>query len=205
MTLSDSFTLSAVLLAGGQGSRLGGRDKGLMDWHGQPVAQRLAARLRSVAAPIMISCNRNQEQYRQWADALVTDDVPDFPGPLAGILGAIRLCRTSHLLVIPCDLPQLPPELLEDLASHARQEPECVWLVRTGEHWQPLVSIIPASRWASLSQAWKDGQRSPLRWLLAQSHRVLQLPEGDPRLHNANTPEDWLDCSSIFADGEVRR
>lgn len=205
MTRTDSFTLSAVLLAGGRGSRLGGRDKGLMGWHGQPVAQQLVEHLRRVAAPVMISCNRNQDQYRQWADALVTDDAPDFPGPLAGILGAIRLCRTSHLLVIPCDLPQLPAELLEDLASHARQEPDCVWLVRTGEHWQPLVSIIPTSLRESLLQAWEDGQRSPLRWLLAQSHRVLQLPEGDPRLHNANLPEDWLDCSSISAHGEVGR
>jgi molybdopterin-guanine dinucleotide biosynthesis protein A len=191
MTTTDSLTLSAVLLAGGQGSRLGGRDKGLMDWHGQPVASHLTRRLRLVAAPVMISCNRNLEQYRQWADTLVVDSVPEYPGPLAGIVEAMKLCRTSHLLVIPCDVPHLPVELLQSLVAQARGRPECVWLVRVGEHCQPLVSIIPASLCPSLVQSWETGQRSPLHWMLAQSSQVLQLPADDPRMHNANTAQDW--------------
>lgn len=191
MTRPDSFTLSAVLLAGGQGSRLGGRDKGLMHWQGQPIAAQLTQRLRSVCASVLISCNRNHGQYRQWADALVTDADPGYQGPLAGILSAVRACHTSHLLVIPCDLPQLPASLLHELAVQARRQPDRIWLIKTGRHWQPLVSIIPVSLDASLAQAWDDGQRSPLRWMLGQPHGVLRLAEDDPRLHNANTSLDW--------------
>ena len=203
--MTDSFTLTAVLLAGGQGSRLGGRDKGLMSWHGQPVASHLAGRLRRVAAPVLISCNRNLEQYRQWADALVTDSIADYPGPLAGIAEAMKLCRTSHLLVIPCDVPQLPVELLQSLIAQARQRPDCVWLVRVGEHWQPLVSIIPTSLRESLMQAWEAGQRSPLRWMLAQPNQVLQLPDDDPRMHNANTAQDWPEQPEATSNGHAER
>ncbi len=191
MTEPDRFTLSAVLLAGGQGSRLGGRDKGLMDWHGRPVAEQLAKRLRQVADPVLISCNRNEHQYRQWADAVVNDADPGFPGPLAGIVSAFTMCQTSHLLVIPCDVPQLPVELLEDLVARARSQPGYVWLIRAGESWQPLISVLPIALNASLATAWAEGQRSPLRWMLSQAHEVLQLPADDPRLRNANTPDDW--------------
>ena len=191
MTEIDSFTLSAVLLAGGQGSRLGGRDKGLMNWQGRPVAEQLVLRLRHVAYPVVISCNRNEHQYRQWADALVNDADPGFPGPLAGIVSALATCQTSHLLVIPCDVPQLPVELLKELVARARSQPERVWLIRAGESWQPLISVIPIASQASLAAAWANGQRSPLRWMLSEAHGVLQLPPDDPRLHNANTPGDW--------------
>lgn len=192
MTVSSGFTLSAALLAGGQGRRLGGRDKGLMAWRGEPVAARMTQLLRRVAAPVMISCNRNHTEYRQWADRLIGDSEPDFPGPMAGILAALHECETSHLLVVPCDLPLLDEALIVGLVEQSQRYPEQLCLVRSGEHWQPLVCVIPQALVDSLEQQWCAGQRSPLRWMLGQPHQTFQLADGDPRLHNANQPEDWL-------------
>lgn len=195
MVPSDTIRVSALLLAGGQGSRLGGRDKGLMPWQGRPVAAHLAAQSRKVAHELLISCNRNQAVYQQWADQLVGDDEPGFPGPLMGILAGLQACAGSHLLVLPCDLPWLDSALLELLRDQAQSQPGRPCLVRAGEQWQPLLTVIPKALLPALQTAWIEGQRSPLRWLLNQSHSVVQVPSGDSRLHNANTLADWsINC-----------
>jgi molybdopterin-guanine dinucleotide biosynthesis protein A len=107
----------------------------------------------------------------------------------------LRACHGTHLLVFPCDLPWLDCALLELLRDQAQSQPERPCLVRTGEQWQPLLTVIPKALLPALQTAWNEGQRSPLRWLLNQSHAVVQLPPGDPRLHNANTLADWsVDC-----------
>ncbi|MFZ2289130.1 MAG: molybdenum cofactor guanylyltransferase MobA [Halopseudomonas yangmingensis] len=189
---NTSFALlSGLLLAGGQGSRLGGRDKGLMQWRGEVVSARLASLLRPRVGQLLISCNRNQASYAQWADQLVGDPLPDYPGPMAGMLAGLRACRGSHLLVLPCDLPALDGALLDALLECAATQPEQPCLVRAGEQWQPLLCVLPRHCLDSLEAYWADGGRSPLRWILRQSHGIVELPEADIRLHNANHPEDW--------------
>lgn len=191
MTVAAKIQPSLLLLAGGQGSRVGGRDKGLMVWQGQPIAAHLVALTRPLVGEVIISCNRNHDQYQRWADQLVSDRPGEYPGPLAGILSGLHACKTSHLLVVPCDLPQLDQMLLAQLLGQAASQPSIPWLVKAGDAWQPLVSVIPLRLLPELQQAWDQGQRSPLRWLLGQRHAVLTLPADDARLHNANRPEDW--------------
>lgn len=191
MTALSHIQLSALLLAGGQGSRLGGRDKGLMPWRGQPIAAHLVALLRPLVSEVIISCNRHHALYQRWADHLVSDQQADYPGPLAGILSGLHACNRSHLLVVPCDLPQLDQALLLQLLEQAGSQPTLPWLIKTGDAWQPLVSVIPQGLLPDLQDAWIKGQRSPLRWLLSHNPGVLTLPADDPRLHNANCLEDW--------------
>lgn len=191
MRVIDNKQLSLLLLAGGQGSRLGGRDKGLMLWQGQPIAAHLVTLIRPLVGEVIISCNRNHEIYQAWSDRLVSDKEPEYPGPLAGILGGLNACASSHLLVVPCDLPKLDQQLLMQLIEQAAGQPEKPCLIKAGENWQPLVSVIPRCLLPGLERAWEQGQRSPLRWLLGQDAGVVSLPSEDPRLHNANRPEDW--------------
>lgn len=191
MTATNTISFSALLLAGGQGSRLGGRDKGLMPWRGKPIAAQLSGILSQLTDDVMISCNRNQDIYKQWAERLIGDDAPGYPGPLAGMLAGLRACRGSHLLVLPCDMPRMDVALLQHLQLQAQEQPDLPCLVRAGEQWHPLLAVIPSALLPALQLAWDEGQRSPLRWLLGQPHVALQLPAEDPRLHNANTLADW--------------
>lgn len=191
MVDDTGFHLSALLLAGGQGSRVAGRDKGLIAWQGRPVTEHLAILLRQVAAELIISCNRNHDQYGQWADVLVSDPQPDFPGPLAGILSGLQACSGTHLLVLPCDVPRMDAALLHKLVTLAQAQPSEPCITRTGDRWQPLISVWPVALASELQAAWEDGVRSPMRWLAARSHRVLELPEDDERFLNANRLKDW--------------
>jgi molybdenum cofactor guanylyltransferase len=192
MSVQNSVSISALILAGGQGSRLGGRDKGLMPWRGQPIAARLAGLLRPLCEELLISCNRNLPEYAAWADRLVRDGDEGFPGPLAGIRAGLGACNGSHLLVVPCDLPHLDSSLLGQLLEQALSQPDRPCVTRTGESWQPLVCVLPRHRLADLDAFWEAGGRSPLRWLLGQPFTILNLADDDRRLINANNPEDWV-------------
>lgn len=179
---------SVLLLAGGQGQRMGGRDKGLIEWQGEPLIQHLHRLTRPLTDDLIISCNRNLERYATYADQLVQDDNADFCGPLAGIRAALPLARHPYLLVLPCDAPLIDSALLLALRKAALEHPDNPVMVREGEHWQPLVSIIPTAHAATLESAWQNGERSPRRAMEVLHPVALQLVAGDPRLANLNTP-----------------
>ncbi|WP_122302546.1 molybdenum cofactor guanylyltransferase MobA [Pseudomonas amygdali] len=179
---------SILLLAGGRGQRMGGRDKGLIEWQGKVLIEHLHRRTRPLTDDLIISCNRNIERYAHYADQLVQDDDADFNGPLAGIRAALPLARHKWLLVLPCDVPLVDEPLLQALREKAVECPERPIMVREGQHWQPLLCMIPIAHAATLEAAWQAGERSPRRALEPLQPVALQLEAGDPRLANLNTP-----------------
>ncbi|RDS88797.1 molybdenum cofactor guanylyltransferase MobA [Pseudomonas fluorescens] len=187
----DSMPLpcSILLLAGGRGQRMGGQDKGLLDWHGLPLIAHLQRLARPLTDDLIISCNRNQAQYAAYADQLVSDDSPDFPGPLAGIRAGLAAARHEHLLILPCDVPHIDARLLADLRETSQRNPLLPVMVRHGEFWEPLVCIIPTCLQAEVERAWHAGERSPRKILLQLGGVGLECPADDPRLANLNTPE----------------
>ncbi|MDU8605833.1 molybdenum cofactor guanylyltransferase MobA [Pseudomonas syringae group sp. 247E2] len=179
---------SILLLAGGRGQRMGGRDKGLIEWQGKALIEHLHRLTRPLTDDLIISCNRNIERYAQYADQLVQDDDADFNGPLAGIRAALPLARHQWLLVLPCDVPLVDEPLLQALREKAVECPERPIMVREGQHWQPLLCMIPIAHAATLEAAWQAGERSPRRALEPLQPVALQLEAGDRRLANLNTP-----------------
>lgn len=177
---------SVLLLCGGRGQRMGGRDKGLLEWRGRPLIAWLHELVRPLTDDLIVSCNRNSERYAPFADQLVADADAQFPGPLAGIRAGLKAARHDHLLVLPCDAPLLDRSLLEALMSKAGTRPV---LVRQGEFWEPLFSVIPKSLETALDEAWQAGERSPQRWLCRHAPQAIDCPPNDPRLANFNTPE----------------
>ena len=180
---------SVLLLAGGRGQRMGGRDKGLLQWRGQPLIAHLQALVRPLGDDLIISCNRNHAHYAAYADRLVSDDSDDFPGPLAGIRAGLAAARHSHLLVLPCDVPGLDEPLLNALLRCAAEHPLQPVMVRHGEHWEPLICVIPSVHAPLFESAWQAGERSPRKILLALDAQPLQCLADDPRLDNLNTPD----------------
>ncbi len=177
---------SVLLLAGGRGQRMGGADKGLLDWQGRPLIAWLHELVRPLTDDLLISCNRNAERYAPFADRLVSDDEADFQGPLAGIRAGLRAARQANVLILPCDAPQLDRPLLEALLNLAGER---AVVVRQGEFLEPLFSVIPRALHADLEQAWQAGERSPQRWLRSLNPLTVECPLGDPRLANFNTPD----------------
>jgi len=184
---------SVLLLAAGRGQRMGGRDKGLLDWRGRPLIAWVHDLVRPSTDDLIVSCNRNQERYAAFADRLVSDEQDDFPGPLAGIRAGLRIARHSQLLVLPCDAPLLDRALLDELLSKAGSRPV---MVRQGEYWQPLFSLLPTTLGADLERAWQAGERSPQYWLRGFDPQQVLCAETDPRLANFNTPDLLADSDA---------
>jgi molybdopterin-guanine dinucleotide biosynthesis protein A len=117
----DTARVAGVVLAGGQGRRMGGVDKGLIEYRGRPLIEWALAALTPQVDELVVSANRNLETYAAYGHRVLPDALPDFPGPLAGVLAALDAVKSDWLLVAPCDTPQLPADLARRLLAAAQQ------------------------------------------------------------------------------------
>ena len=181
---------SILLLAGGRGQRMGGRDKGLIEWQGNPLIAHVHDVVRPLTDDLIISCNRNQDRYRPYADQLAGDREADYPGPLAGVLAGLSVARHDWVVVLACDAPRIDRELIDDLrrAACAQGDPA---MVRQGGYWQPMFSILPRGVLPALESAWDAGERSLQRVLTGIGVQAVDCEADDIRLENFNSPE-WL-------------
>lgn len=113
--------ITALVLAGGRGTRMGGVDKGLQPFRGQPLALHAARRVQPQVAGVMLNANRHLDRYGAWGLPVWPDAQGDFAGPLAGFAAGLGHCLTPWLLAVPCDTPLFPADLAAHLASAAHE------------------------------------------------------------------------------------
>lgn len=181
--------VSGLILAGGQGSRMQGADKGWMPWRGQPLIAHVIARLRPQTAKLLISANRNQQRYAA-LDARVVGDASDtepYSGPLAGVLAGLRACETDWLAIVPCDAPALPLDLVERLADG--RGPAAAAYATTQMRAQPLFCLLSTALAEHLARAMAAGERSALRWLRSLGAVAVRFDDA-AAFANLNTPDD---------------
>lgn len=202
MSLAHSIT--AIILAGGKGSRMGGVDKGLQSFNGVPLALHTLMRLQmqegGVVAETMVNANRNLAAYEAMGVPVWPDAAPDqFAGPLAGFLTGLERCETPYLLTVPCDTPLFPVDLALRLAEALEQgnfeiavasAPELDAAGHTRTRAQPVFCLLRADLMESLATYMQSGGRKIDTWT-AQHRSVavpFDLPGDDPRAFaNANT------------------
>ncbi|HEV8312245.1 MAG TPA: molybdenum cofactor guanylyltransferase MobA, partial [Burkholderiaceae bacterium] len=128
----DRQDITGLILAGGRGSRMGGVDKGLQNHHGIPLAMHALLRLQPQVGAMLINANRNLGAYESMGVPVWPDALPDYPGPLAGMLAGLERCTTPYLVTVPCDTPNFPDDLVERLAN-ALEGDEDIAMVATRE------------------------------------------------------------------------
>lgn len=105
----SSSDVTALVLAGGRGSRMGGIDKGMQPFRGEPLALHVMRRLAPQAGAMLISANRSIDDYTclgaPFGASVIADTRADYPGPLAGIAAALHTAATEFVLTAPCDAP----------------------------------------------------------------------------------------------------
>lgn len=201
MTSTDlpaSDAITALLLAGGRGSRMGGVDKGLQNYHGTPLALHALMRLQQQTLPpaeVMINANRNLGAYEAFGAPVWPDSLPDFAGPLAGFLTGLERCETPLLLTLPCDVPNFPLSLCERLAQALLAQKADIAMVAAPEEDgrlrpQPVFCLLRRELRDSLARFMAAGGRKIDAW--TGQHRQVIVPfdaaDDDPRAFaNANT------------------
>lgn len=107
--------ITAILLAGGAGRRMGGEDKGLLKLKGKSLAEWVLARIAPQVDEILISANRNLDTYRAFGYLVLPDKTEGYAGPLAGIARGLLDAKHDLILSVPCDTPFLPDDLVARL------------------------------------------------------------------------------------------
>ena len=200
--------ISALVLAGGQGSRMGGQDKGLQPFRGQALAQHAAQRLWSAAGvgTLYLSANRNLQAYAAFGWPVVNDPLEGFQGPLAGFLAGWSVCQTPYLLTIPCDTPLFAPDLAQHMAATLVAHQARIALACAPEsptqpelRRQPAFCLMHRSVVADLQHFVQDGGRKIGAWV--QRHPLVLVPFNRAQdsawaFTNVNTLEDLqaLEC-----------
>jgi molybdopterin-guanine dinucleotide biosynthesis protein A len=190
--------ITALILAGGRGARMGGADKGLQVFNGTPLARHALLRLARQTLPpadVFISANRHLQDYRAFGAPVLPDSLPDFAGPLAGFLAGLTHCRTPLLLALPCDVPLFPLSLCERMAQalQGAQADVAVASASGGEarvRAQPVFCLMRAGLKDSLAAFLAAGGRKISDWTARQRlvMTAFDQPGDGPRAFaNANT------------------
>ena len=189
-----TVTITGLILAGGAGRRMGGLDKGWVHWQGRPLIEQVLKRLRPQVGSVLISANRSVDAYTRLAPVVADDsalratDPEGFVGPLAGILAGLERCNSDWLLVVPCDLPQLPGDLAQRLLEAAVPSSRPAYAI-SNDRAHPSCCLLPVSAALStqLRSALLSGERRLLGWL--KSHQALPVNFPDPQAFlNINGP-----------------
>jgi len=159
--------VSCIILAGGEGKRAGGLDKGLLHYENQKGKNRLLIEhvidaVKDQVDDIVISANRNIESYKQYSPNVICDSAEDYQGPLAGIAACIKHCRHELVLVVACDMPNLPTDLVTRLTNGLQNS--SISIAIAGNHHQ-LALIIKGNMHDSLQQRLKDKQLKLIQWV----------------------------------------
>ncbi|MCJ8341126.1 MAG: molybdenum cofactor guanylyltransferase [Pseudomonadales bacterium] len=179
---------SAVVLAGGQGSRMGGLDKGIVQYRDKKMIQWTLDVVRPLVSQLLISCNRNLTDYMPLADSVVCDRIAGSLGPLAGIHAAMESTASATLLVLPCDTPLITRSIVEKILLASAENPEAIIVLAEGEFLHPLHAAIPVALKQSLEDYLIDGGRAVRKWYY--QHCVIELQitaEESGGLVNINT------------------
>ena len=177
--------IAAVILAGGRGTRMDGADKGLVEYRQRPLIEWVLQAVRPQVGEVLISANRNIDVYAQYGCRVVQDAMPDFPGPLAGVLAAMEAVNAPWLLVIPCDSPHLPANLAQHLweAAQGADVPIAVAADPQRDHYTTM--LVQTRLADSLRDYLHNGQRAVHVWQQGFNPVRAMFAGGD--LQNFNT------------------
>jgi len=156
--------VSGIVLAGGQGSRMGGVDKGLQPFRGKPMVAHVIERLAPQVDELLINANRNPDDYARFGHRVIADEIPGFAGPLAGFERGLAHASGELVATVPCDSPFLPADLIARLRTQLESADAELAVARTGDQPHPVFTLMRRDVLPSLQRFLGSGQRKIDRW-----------------------------------------
>jgi len=186
-------SVTGLVLAGGQGSRMGGVDKGLAPFRGLPMVVHVLERLAPQVDEILVNANRNPEAYAAFGHRVIADEIPGFAGPLAGFERGLAHARGELVATVPCDSPFLPPDLVARLRAALESAGADLAVAKTGAQAHPVFCLMRRSVHASLGQFLASGQRKIDKWYAALSVVEVAFDDEAGAFANINTRDELAD------------
>lgn len=182
--------VSAIILAGGKATRMGGVDKGLVTLQNRPFVQHVINRLSPQVDEILVNANREIAQYRLFGFPVFEDEYADFIGPLAGFSLGLQLCKHEYLLTTPCDSPLIPHHLASRLMQSLIANDADIAIAKSGGFTHPVFCLMKKSLLSSLKNFIAHGGRKVSIWQKSHIYTEVLFDDCDNAFVNVNTFEE---------------
>lgn len=188
---------SWVILAGGQASRMGGKDKGLIELNQKPLIQHVIERLSPQTPQILINANRNHESYSQFGKVF-SDQFADFPGPMGGIHAGLVNASTDWVGFVPCDSPQINTDLVERFCAAVEANTD-ILVAHDGEFKQPVFTLYHKRVLPKLTAFLERGDRKIILLYKECNTAYVDFSDSPACFVNLNTPEELAQFGTLSA------
>jgi molybdopterin-guanine dinucleotide biosynthesis protein A len=178
------------VLAGGQGRRMGGVDKGLLELDGRPMAAHVLSRLAPQVGEVLINANQNLDRYRALGYPVVPDDVGGFAGPLAGLHAGLSRATRNFAVTVPCDSPFLPADLVARLAAALEREGAQLAVAKTFDQPHPVFALVRRDALPGLAAFLESGGRKIDAWYAALAVVEVGFDDEADAFRNINTADE---------------
>ncbi|AAX87890.1 molybdenum cofactor guanylyltransferase MobA [Haemophilus influenzae] len=185
-----TITISAVILAGGKARRMGGQDKGLQILGKQSLIEHVINRLQPQIHQISINTNRNQTEYAKFGFPVFSDELPDFQGPLSGMLTALEKTKSDFILFTPCDTPFFPMNLLDKLKSAVKNDRTLIAYACDEEREHPVFCLMSVQLKEKLRHYLASGERRLLQFMKENGGISVKFTQEEGNFENFNTLDD---------------
>lgn len=182
------MSVTGIVLAGGQGRRMGGVDKGLQALRGKPMIEWVLERLKPQVAEVIVNANQNLDRYEAYAHRVVRDEIGGFAGPLAGLHAGLKFAKHPLVVTVPCDSPFLPTDLVSRLQAALGANQLAV--AKTGEQAHPVFSLMKRDVRESLEAFLAQGGRKIDAWYAALRVVEVHFDDEADAFRNINTLEE---------------
>ncbi|HEY7657604.1 MAG TPA: molybdenum cofactor guanylyltransferase MobA [Burkholderiales bacterium] len=182
--------ITGVILAGGQGRRMGGVDKGLQPLRGRPMVAWVIERFAPQVDEVLVNANQNLERYAAFGHRLIPDAIQGYAGPLAGLHRGLTEARHELVATVPCDSPFLPPDLVARLNAALERERAEIAVARTGKQPHPVFCLCQKRVLPGLTEFLAAGGRKIDAWYAKL--KVVEVPfdEQEAAFSNINTEDE---------------
>ncbi|NRB22333.1 molybdenum cofactor guanylyltransferase MobA [Shewanella sp.] len=194
-----SLQIDAVILAGGMARRMGGKDKGLVELNSQPMIKHAIDRIKPQVNQILINANRNQSRYAEFGYPVISDEDTGYLGPLAGMITAMGNTQADYLLVVPCDCPLLPTDLVSRMLAQVEIQGAELAVASDGKREQPVVLLLKPSLRDSMKTFLDAGERKIDFWYAKHDCVVTDFSDQANAFVNVNTPEQKQQLAEAIA------
>jgi molybdopterin-guanine dinucleotide biosynthesis protein A len=192
----DARAITGIVLAGGQGRRMGGVDKGLVDLGGRPMVAHVLERLQPQVAAIVVNANQNRERYEALGFPVVADAVGGFAGPLAGLHAGLSAVGTRYAVTVPCDSPFLPDDLVARLANGLVEHDAQLAVAKTFDQPHPVFALVRADVRDDLAAFLAGGGRKIDAWYARLAVVEVVFDDRADAFRNINTRDELAAAST---------
>ena len=186
----ETARITGVILAGGQGRRMGGVDKGLRVLRGKPMIEWVLERFTSQVDEVLINANQNLDVYARFGHPVIPDEISGYAGPLAGLQCALSAARHPLVATVPCDSPFLPDDLVTRLDTALRARQAQIAVARTGDQPHPVFCLCRRDVLPHLTRFLADGGRKIDAWYATLRVTEVEFDDEADAFSNINTLEE---------------